>query len=186
MLLRIDKNILCFCTKFAHWLQEMTGKTNFFIAKIGIFGTSISVMMDIANYLNQFFAIKTSFFGALISFIIWVGMFFDAVNLDKADKHAGVSEERVVLSPLTARTSPGRRILLIALSVFDTTLIFLNLNQKLNVVLFLVNMIFFAYGLAIFYYFSAVEPLRPGKSKIRKWLEGLLFNPEPVPVEAEN
>ena len=45
--------------------------------------------------------------------------------------------------------------------------------------------IFFSTGFTIFYYFIAVQPLPPGKSRVRQWIEGLGIL-KPALASAEN
>jgi hypothetical protein len=67
---KIDSFILAGCTKFSHWLQRLTGLTNYFLANIGTTLTAVAAMMVILNYFHQIFLFATRLFDLIMNLLM--------------------------------------------------------------------------------------------------------------------
>ncbi len=179
---KVDDALLGLCTRVAHAFQMLTGKTNFFIAKVGITIAAATVVLDIGNHFYPILHREDS--GVMIAFGLMIIPFFyqDAMHLDEVDR-SHLSEERVAVKGHTDRSSFLKRIVWLFFSGSDTLYVFLMLYWIKDYKLIdSLDSLGYTYGVCIFYYFAAVEPLRPQKSKIRQWVEKFSSAPpEPVP-----
>ena len=179
----IDELMISLCTKISHSFQQLTGQTNFFIAKFGVLMATFNVITQIANYFHQILQRKTTLFDLLLCMWLNFILFRDAKTLDEANKN-WATEERAIFPNLTS--SMLYRLLWIGFSIHNTIAL-TYLPQSQFKILEAIHMVSFSYGLVIFYYFCAVEPLRPGKSKIRQWIEEISFGTlKPVKVETNS
>lgn len=179
----IDAMLLRSTTKFSHWFQRLTGRSNYFIAKIGVFISAITTLIEISNYFSQFLWRKTGFMILVFCVVINIMTFIEANALDKADE--SLESETRVLHPLLTH-SMWSRLLWVGISLNNTGIA----CQQLLIVkefgpLDAFVQVGLSYGTLIFYYFCEVEPLRPSKSKIREWLEKFSFT-TPTPAEVES
>lgn len=185
----IDNFILGGFTKFAHAFQILTGKTNFFLAKIGTTMAALEVGIHAVNYFYPtLLGEKTN--GLLFILYLWLLsiLFRDTLNLDKAEKNASTSSEKVMIDRITNRGTPAYRLILVFLSLDATIRLVVSLLDKTTAhpIHTFTSPLFF-YGLIIFYYFTAVDPLPPAKSKVRQWFEKLsLASAKPVEATTES
>ena len=189
----IDGKILAACTKFSHWFQRLTGRTNFFLAKIGVFVTAFSTLVETINYFTNFLWFKTTLGFLLILLLLNLFLISDAIRCDEAENKSLTSEERTDF--FRGRADRFNRILWLLFSLYYWTIWFpmnivahpkhvdvlhIGMNAAANV---------FSPGLAIFYYFICVVPLPPGKSRVKEWLEKfrLAFNkPQLAEIPSKN
>ena len=100
----IDSWVLSLCEKFSHWFQEVTGRTNYFIAWLGVMAASIGTILHIINHFNKFLLIPTSFSRTFVLAVANLLLFLFAVEVSNLDKQSS-SEERTgswlieILSP---------------------------------------------------------------------------------------
>ena len=87
LIVRLDKIILSFFTKLAHSFQRLTGRTNYFLAKVFLFVLMTCVVIDVANYWFLFLGkYRTSILSLIFSSLL-VWYFMDTIyNCDKADE----------------------------------------------------------------------------------------------------
>ncbi len=174
VLKRLDEGILKLFTKFSHWFQRLTGKTNFFLARLCLFPFSIAVASSILNYWFPLLFFKTDWRGLLFCVLLFFSIMF-FVHLTH-DAETQFDKDPTVLSRvhLFERDSPDRTRLLLALlspiCFFAVYKWFIE-DPKGSLLLALNVGAFPAYPSA-FYYFVLVTPLPPGKSKVQQWVEG--------------
>ena len=177
----LDEKILAFCTKFAHQVQWLTGRTNFFIAKIGIGITALAVLIDIANYFQQFLYAKTDVVTLIMFGLYPVFLVFKSHECDKADTAVSNSERALPKVSPMACESPAWRLFFVALSIFSLA----HFSGSFAVMTYpLLEALSrcFALGIVVHDYFIMVVPLPPGTSKIREWLGKFKFTPAPEPA----
>lgn len=183
----LDNWMLGLCTKFAHWFQRLTGRTNYFIAKIGLIIATFTVTLDVMNYFHPVTSHKVSLPLTILGAIILLSIPFDAMALDKADEHSQLSKEKVGFRRLTNRSTFIIRFLWLYFSTFDTIRAVATFKPTLMGFVETAYIVCMSYGFLIFYYFIAVEPLPPQKSKVRQWAEKFSFGLlSPAPAEAKN
>jgi hypothetical protein len=81
---KIDSLILAACTRFSHWLQRLTGLTNYFVAKIGVGCTAVSVMVEIANFVHGMFKNPTPLPIVIIDTVTLLGCIYRSLICTKA------------------------------------------------------------------------------------------------------
>lgn len=174
----IDGWILGQCTKFAHWFQRLTGRTNFFLAKNCRALCFMAVALQITNHFGKLYkgdeTVMVVLFGPLILLqIMWEGW-----QCDKAEDHVLSGHQTLPAYARSMGTIAEWRIFIIlwALSVF----FLLHSDGRFAVLQYIDNHAF-PLGASGFYYFAAVTPLPPGKSKVREWIES--FGHRLVPVK---
>jgi len=177
----VDDKLLDLCTKSSHKLQRATGITNYFVAKVGVGISSYALVIDLVNYVYQFFPEKGSIFSAGIEVICFADMIVRSIHCAKADKNLDNIKPAFLF---TYTRSNFCRLLWAGWFLFDVGTLFL---EKLPVhyqTLYISRRVLFSLGLAIFYYFIAVNPLPPGKSKVREWIDS--FGKVLRPITQEN
>jgi len=185
---RCDQTILGACTRFSHWLQRLTGRTNFFIAKIGLGIATISILVEIANYFSKFLVHKTNLFDVAFGGLVVLALTVDVYLCNKAEEDT-VTPERFMpmirMGPLMDNLLV--RVLAVTTSILVITLRLVNIWPEMKYPLLEVLYRLYGLGFTIFLYFIAVDPLPPGKSKVREWLEGFKFafglKPATIPVK---
>lgn len=162
---RMDAFVLAGCTKLSHSLQRFTGLTNFFIAKIGVFLCSLNCVERIGNYFLRFLPKQTHALEFVCLVIMLLVNFARTFILNRADESM-LSEARTKWRSL--QSALWERIVFIWFSLGD---VFGFIFQRSHGLLDCVSSTFFSLGILIFFYFSLVDPLPPGKSKVRQWFE---------------
>lgn len=175
LLERADNFLFAQATKFAHAVQRLTGLTTYFIAKLGVGVVAISIIIDILNYFYQFLTFKTYGWAAAVNLIGVVLVISWSRTLQKAEDCLGDAIKPAELGTLMVRGALWRKIYLF---VFVMALIGYCVHPGKFVVLQFWDSPGFPLGMLIFTYFLAVDPLPPGRSKVREWLESLTFMPE--------
>ena len=182
MLTRLDEKILSICTAFAHWFQRLTGRTNFFIAKMGIFITVSATMVRTANYFHNFLSFQASPISLSLYVIINVFYFRYACKCDQAENEALASDVRARHFNL----GKSWRMVWFFATLFSVGDYLLKASTGgINIWTLEAISSMFAFGVCIFEYFVDVNPLPPGKSKVRKWIENFAAGfrkPEPAPA----
>lgn len=165
----LDERLLKLCTRIAHAVQIWTGKTNFFIAKIGLILSTLPVTLRITNHFTRILHDTTSGFEIAMWVLYLLAVISIMGKLDKADQRHKDSETKVMLKDLVVYTSPAYRIWMLFLTCLNLSTIDRSLLELLA------SSMVWACGYLIFLYFVSVDPLPPRKSKIREWVEGFSF-----------
>ena len=165
---RIDSSVLAVATRISHWFQRLTGRTNFFLAKIGFALGTLSLMIGLGNYWYEFLDHKETILAIFVFLPLTWLWFIMAKDCDAAEERALFGASRTK-HPLSSRT--GLRLMCLAFAILDVLEIPVHIRSKFWILEFLHE----DYGIAlvIYYYFVSVDPLPPGQSKVGAWLEAL-------------
>jgi hypothetical protein len=163
VLKKIDSAILAGCTRFSHWLQRMTGLTNYFVANVGTGCAAIGMMLRIALF-------DTVIYGAMMFVAISTSL-----NCTRAQDDF-LSGKITKPAELQMYYSLGNfvRLPFAALFLLQSFTLCLRLPQNPYWLLNIAGRTFPTLGFTTFFYFIVVDPLPPGRSKVRQLLERLL------------
>ncbi len=184
----VDDQLMLWCTRFAHWFQRLTSRTSFFLAKLGLGLCVWSLVGEVVNYWYPIFQEKTTIFGVVYRALLVLGFLYDSIQCNKVEEN--LYDGRVTLPAwvIYQRVSHGRvwRLFAVGGTILVMTVAFLDLvvlNHTWKV--FWLERIREGYvpGLTIYMYFIQVDPLPPGMSKVREWVESFGFGPKLVKVE---
>jgi hypothetical protein len=164
-----DNWILARCTTFAHWFQRLTGRTTYFIAKQGRFITFCSGVFNLADYFLKLSADRPSIINAALTAFVIVLLAHDGKLCDEADRHVQSGADTLPKGiAASIRYGLFWRLLWISFTARYTVKLIWVTEHRLAV--FTENVLW-CLGVVIFFYFVAVVPLPPGKSKVREWIE---------------
>jgi hypothetical protein len=177
MITWLDNQILQLFTRFSHWFQRLTGKTNYWIMKHLFFFIFLYSSLMVANCWFPIFQERTSPLNLFANLTVLhrVYMLVDECNVAE-DKSFGT--ELVKLDILNSEFDVFFRKLMTlimvscllrdsAMSLYYILLgkLFLPSNlEELSIDLFL-------YSIWAIHYLAVVTPLPPGISKIQEWKE---------------
>lgn len=167
----IDARLLALFTMFSHKFQRLTGRTNFFLAKLSVALVMLSVAVELVNYWIPILSRKSTLFNVATNGIIAIWLVMCAYQCDEADNQL-FSSEKAKYDFLAFWVDPSiLRIMWLCLSwvaliIYTPTLF----APKVSIIFDIIDFSY-AHGGALFYYFLSVDPLPPGKSKIREWVE---------------
>jgi len=181
---KIDSILLAACTRFSHSLQRTTGLTNYFVAKIGVILVSVSMIVNATNYLSQFLYIKTSILTVCFDGGMLLLMVGRSLDIARAEDQLW-SGRRTKPAELMKYIGlwPCRLLWIMFLSM-DVWWFWFRFPLFRYQLLEFADGTFFTLGSAIFYYFIAVDPLPPGRSKIRALIEKFGMAQTPLPAES--
>ncbi len=170
LLLKTDSSILRFFTKISHWFQRLTGLTNYFLAAICTIFVSLNLLMAIIAYwFSIFYRGRTDIVVVIMSVIQLIFWHYLYRQLMRADKSVISGQETIELEPrFDDDVSVFMRIII---SFIICILILLSLISPVaqmnpwEAATFYCSMV----CIFCFFYFAAVIPLPPGKSKIKEW-----------------
>ncbi len=160
---KIDETLIALFTKFSHRFQQLTGRTNFFLAKTCLASTSITPLWCLYTSILVRWNPILFLLGIAYSSISVI-VFMDMCHLDEEENnlYAGGRARKYIYFSIVETTSVGRALGLLFLAVltfwcsyFDSTKIWL----------------IWPLGLCTASYFLAVDPLPPGQSKVEKIVE---------------
>ena len=186
----IDSYILDFCKNFAHAFQIITGKTNFFLAKIGRFLCFVWVVGLILNDIFKLIPeVKDGWIGMAINiWILWL-MAYEGNVLDEVDKQFNSTPEVLPrkLFDLRRHSTIVIRLLFVGFFYFDIIrfCLMMYFSPNKSIAHWLLYSPIFDIGVLMFYYFILVDPLPPSKGKVREWLDSFSKG-KLVPARATN
>lgn len=140
---------------FAHWFQRLTGRTNWFLALCAI-------CISNATFLYFFWKIGD----LAIALILGVLSFLDVLAVSSFEMDAARRLEKGLANPRKSFFGATMRLFFVA---FIGWLFVPFWFRRFDV-----DQMTVAFALCFFFlyqYFSACDPLPPGTSKIREWLE---------------
>lgn len=171
-IIAIDNLILSFFTKISHKFYRLTGRTNFFLAKLAICVLVASTMTVIFSYwFPAILGFQPQSLLVALSGIVSVACLVNMVLCDKAEKSA-FSDQRVrIFNPWYY--SPLDRVIhvFMALICFFLIILYLNIDSGKGYFIFKALYSAFLPADVAFKYFISIDPPTPGKSKIREWVE---------------
>lgn len=169
MLERLDKALLRVFTRISHSFQRLTGKTNFFLAKLAAMFAICVALMQVINYWVPIFGKPHGLFFHLIFVML---MIHYTVQCDQAEDSI-LSGGRVLPGWVFETRVFGRRRFWLVLALIEVFLIMpLPIGEDRSVFLvYLTRSI--ACNLAVFHYLISVDPLPPGTSKLQEWAKNI-------------
>jgi hypothetical protein len=188
---RIDSAFLKLFTKFSHWFQRLTGKTNFFLARICLVIVVLGSMIFVFNFWIPLLSHPTRPYDVFLSGLFIPMMVYVEAHLKKAEDDFGgnVAIKPIIQSAFIGSIFQVLRTLMMLLLILSTPWdIYSFFDGHLKGV-WLFNLLHeMSYRcFASFYYFIAVDPLPPGKSRVRQWIELFRFGfSKPRVAEAPN
>lgn len=187
LVLTIDGVLLSFFNKIARVFARLTGRSNFFLAKISVCILTSGAMIATANYWFPLLHLRSSPLYMVTMALVALLAINDMVKCDEAESITLRNEQTKPMPPIYY--TPTIRMIYIILSVpwllFVTPAMFQSREG-----FWWAKTIFACYTLALaaHYYFAALDPPSVGKSKIREWAEGftnLSRKPVPIPVKSK-
>jgi hypothetical protein len=172
----LDDKIHTICTSLSHKLQQFCGLTNYFIARVGVALTAISVIADVINYYHRFLPFASGIVGVVFDGLILISCISRSIACQRGDESVGNNTKPAHVLFYTER--PFWRVLWVALTIWDTAIAVFSTNPLLA----WLQLGTFSLGCAVFYNFIIVTPMPPGTNKVREWLSSFGRQPQPVPV----
>jgi hypothetical protein len=171
---RIDEKLLAICTKISNVLQTWTGLTCYFVAKVGAGITAVRFVFKIADYWLPFLWEHSGVGNVVIGVLILLVLTVDVRSISQAEVFRSAEIKPACLKALM---NFGARIFWLAFLLVDGVLLFRFQAAKgfwgtfwlLNIL----DCIGFSVGMVIMYYFVAVNPLPPGRNRIRAFVDKL-------------
>jgi hypothetical protein len=169
----IDFWLMIAATKISHRLQRATGLTCYFVARVGLAISVLSlvycaviVVFMTFPFWGTFFKLSTVLFFGIICGQQWKR----SHELIKAEERL-YNSSQPTLSQFVRTPGPARVFWAIG-TVFGVAFdVYFGLVDKTAPYLF--QQCGFYIGMTIFSYFGSVVPLPPGKSKLRKWIDSM-------------
>jgi hypothetical protein len=182
---KIDSAILAGCTKLSHAIQRATGLTNYFIARAGIAVTAIAIVIRVVNYFHQFLVHGTSLFDTVLLSYMLVCLVGSSNGCAKADEQLWSGSRTKPTWLLGFHNERFLRVIVVVSLVLNALSLPITLAVSRYRILETFREIGFPLGMATFLYFVIVDPLPPGRSTVRKWLEALKAVRSPATAPAE-
>lgn len=168
----IDRQLLYYFTRFSHWFQRKTGRTNYLLAKFSCALAVVSMFMEAVNFFFPTLPEQTSFITMMLWPVIATLLFSIMLECDRLENNA--LNGKVRLKPLVPGSLHGAawRMWWVALSAYTIwvllwipkgPLFFLQvLREDLSI------------AMAAAYYFLEVSPLPPGQERSRTTIAELV------------
>lgn len=170
-LMWLDERILALFTKFSHWFQRLTGRTNYFLARCCVLISVLAVLLKILNWWFPILTGGTNSIQLTAGILVIVISARIIISVDMAEQIVSSGDER---KPVTEfESTPLLRILLATMAWLNCGLLAFtwlttpHLKSWALDVFAESNILFVVFGM----YFVAVTPLPPGTNKIREWLK---------------
>lgn len=166
----VDSKLLAFFSKISHRFQKLTGRTNFFLAKMAVCILALSSLTIIADYFLSLAGGLISVISAIMTLVSMIEVIFWMGGCDEAENRV-YAEERSKYDFGEHIDSIWWRTGSAALSILWVGPTLLHLASPKGTLPFKILFGLYAPAITIFSYFIVVDPLPPGKSKIREWVE---------------
>jgi hypothetical protein len=165
----LDDWLIAMATRFAHAVQQATGKTSFFLARCGLLVSGAGLLMSGLNHFHPLF----SFHGGAVD--AWLSFGFIAaiiIPMFEMLKNADQSLGSVLPSLLLGLRSSPRfiRLIILGLGIFSLMTAFIFIRHEQFPLLYLVHHCS-SLGLAAYHYFLMVDPLPPCRGTLFTRLE---------------
>lgn len=180
----IDGAILGFFTRMSHAFQRLTGRTNFFLARIMIIVISISLIVAICNYWIPILHRRSYSFEVAIDALVLLIFIWHFHYCKKAEEQVFSGNKTFLFRvPFDGFEKMGLMsfLRLFAASSGIISIIFYSVGGFIGAydpagsALFIFRFLDFAFMpvLSAYLYLLAVHPMPPGRSKIYEWIESL-------------
>lgn len=179
----LDGKILSLFTRFCHWFQRLTGRTNFWLARWAVAGGAMSVMASFSAVISEFkknhdiVAIACLLYMAYICVSFIPGLFLDGLACEKQDEDV-LNEEKSIHKRIADKRNIYIRFVVCCWVGSVTPVILSDLLDILAVARGS-----FPLFIWIYVYLIAVNPLPPSTSKIGEWLKGLFTKSKPAEAD---
>lgn len=175
MLTWIDDYLLSFFTKLSHKFQKLTGKTNYFLARICLIGILVSTVISCLNYWFPLLAEDAyqniPMAPVIMTPILLITVANQMYKCDEEDKNLLLRSD-IKTRPFSEVSTFGSRMFFGILAIFDLLgfykILFLD---ESGVLIFKLMHNFFTVYVFFYLYFVIINPLPPGKSKVQEWVE---------------
>lgn len=164
----LDSPILAFFTNISHRIQIVTGKTNFFLAKVALCAVIIDIMITILNYWFPLLEKQTNLIYTIFEILILFACISVTTECDRAEQSA--QSDNPTKSPLEC-SSVLRLTVLFFLCAMSIPMDIKSLMVSHGVFAFKFYHLISDIAFIAYVYLISVHPLPPGKSKIREWIE---------------
>ena len=166
----LDKGIIRVFTRFCNWFQRLTGKSNFFLAKIVILLASVSCLIDGVNYFFHILPYEASGFLFVVNASLVGSGLYRAYFCDRAEEKL-FRGEGIRFAQL--HTPQWFRLVLFFVAIFSIPSFSVVVTAQNPVPVFLSNA--WPTEMFLFFYLTEVVPLPPGTSKVKQWIDSLRF-----------
>lgn len=192
MFKRLDDFLLHKAERFAHWFQRMTGRTNFWLAKLCFvaycLGGGVSMLLvPVPRAIAGPNADAMNWFGpVMMGTVLLVGTWRLFPYIARVEEHyLSGNHTAHAFTLLMSQLWPLRLLTMVMRLPATFTLAYSLLDPSHAVALGGgAGLVLFSWTGVCCYYFASVVPLPPGKSKVREFLESLL--PAPQTAQAES
>lgn len=186
LVIAVDNCILSFFTKISHKFYSLTGLTNFFLAKLSVCILTLSSMTVILGFWFPVLTFKPIPIVVVLNAIVCTVVLLDMYLCDKADKNIFSGNRVNFFGPISI--SPVFRFLwLVMVTINIPWLINYIFFERKGILIFNILSRLFALAGTSFFYFIAVDPPSPGKSKVQEWIESFSASfRKLVPIKVSN
>ncbi len=180
----IDKKILDRITKIAHWFQRLTGKNNFFLAKVFAWFLASASALAVGNYYYPLLLDKTSITDVFFHTLMTIFALGFAYSCDTQDSLAKTGKKtRSVMRLFYGYWHIRMPIVFFVITILPSSILRVSLTPMAIIQLFVDGHVFY-YFLVI--YLVCVEPLPPSKSKVKEFLESFSSLGKKVATESSS
>lgn len=180
---RIDERILELFTKFSHRFQRQTGRTNFFLAKVAnaiLLVVAVITLQKLIETLsiplNQFVYVILIFSHLFQVFFLFIALLMGSlcflgeyIESRKKSNENTANPNKLVIKE--TRLSSLRVICYIPVMIFLAYSLETHLTPGTSVYKFLISIYFQELLALVCVYLLSINPLPPGKSKVRQWVD---------------
>ena len=165
----IDELILKWVTKIAHKIQDLTGRNNFFLAKIMLWGVIINCLVICFNYYFKVLVMDTDIISMILNIIITL-IYSSFINRCTQAERASMESETPTMYFANGIMQKLTRFII---TVYTVGMLPINVYEiiKGNFIFFEILHTSGYICLVLFTYLCVVTPKPPSKSKIKQWIE---------------
>lgn len=163
----LDEKILSFFTKVSHRFQILTGRTNYFLAKICMFVAGAGATLQILNYFHQILAHRTPLF--LV--VVYVGVIGYAVyrtlECDTFENDV-LNRERISVDIFSAEVA--LRVFFAFFTILSVPVVINEIFSARGILQTLLEIVdaFYVPSVFAYWYLMSVTPLPPAQGKIKE------------------
>lgn len=179
----VDNYFISLFTKFTIWFMWLTGRTNFFLAKIALCFMIASMMVLVMNYWFPVLGSSTGAWHIMFAVIASISFLIELNQCDRAEKNV-FSNKRVLFF---IRTPTIRFIILMMSFTVIPWLLADIISEKKGILIFKIISDAYVIVFPAFLYLTSIDPPTPGKSKIREWAESFAAGfKKLIPIKVQN
>lgn len=180
----LDSFLLSRAKKFAHRLQRLTGLSSYFIARLGVVISTLSLFIYVLNYGHPFLIHTSSFSGAIMSGLCLLPTIQRSFLVQQAEDSLGKNVKPISLM-IEFTQHYAWRLWWVSITVLSLVFAWREIVHSRYFVYEAINAVGLPLGVVVFSYFILVDPLPPGTSKLREWLGNLFFTAQLAPQKLD-